>query len=306
MNSFDYSDLTVLDIDTGLENELCKIMYSHHYRKLLGYFRALISKRELSKRALALTGELITASPALYTAWNYRFDIVKNLFQGNDNNLNTELDWLDDFTLNNPKNYQIWSYRQALLKLYEQPKIQREYPITEIMIDDDTKNYHVWSYRKWVVLFFQDFSHEWKFTDVFIERDIYNNSAWTHRMFILKNIGTMERIQEEIKYTTEKIKISPHNISPWNHLRGIYGQFLEDKYDTKIIDFALTFVNGFFDKDCTIDSSYALEFLAYVYSKSPATHLKSQKAYIALGEKYDPIRVNLWQLKINKLMSNHP
>lgn len=49
-------------------------------------------------------------APAFYTIWNYRFNIVRHMMAESDDTtsyLNKELDWLDEVTLNNPKNYQI-------------------------------------------------------------------------------------------------------------------------------------------------------------------------------------------------------
>lgn len=307
-----YKDIVPLPIELGLKNELCQIMYTDEYKEVMGIARALIQVNELSVRALNLTAKVIDLAPAFYTIWNYRFSIIKHLIiKGNAHSiLNTELDWLDEITLNNPKNYQIWSYRQSIIsQLHPDPSIKTELPILEAMIDDDTKNYHVWSYRKWCVSFFKDFEHELSFVNKLVDRDIYNNSAWNHRMFIMKNIPIDDAIlNEEINYVKDRIELVPQNVSSWNYLRGLYSNFKENKFDDEILKFAHKFVG--FDLSLnipselpSIESSFALEFIAFVQSTDKA-HMNREIAinsYQSLATKYDPIRKNFWNYKIKQL-----
>lgn len=305
MDGFD--DVRPLPITTGLPNELCQIMYTDEYKETMGVARALLQQRELSSRALELTAKVIALAPAFYTIWNYRFDIVMHLAaQESDPGryLTAELDWVDETTLNNPKNYQIWSYKQALLERHPGPSFKRELPVLELMIDEDTKNYHVWSFRKWCVLFFQDFSHELSYSDRLIQDDVYNNSAWTHRMFVLKHSSPdREQIDLELDYVREKISLVPQNVSSWAFLQGLYENFLSSSYDESVLEFAQRLT-----KDVTepgnnsalpeIESSCALEFLASVYARADVTKQKAVTAYQALAAKYDPIREAYWQRQI--------
>lgn len=304
-DQYNYDDVAPLPITASASGELCQILYTDEYKELMGIARAMLQSREYSERALHLTGLVIDTVPAFYTIWNYRFNIVKNLFGDSRDSLNEELDWLDEFTLSNPKNYQIWSYRQSILQIYPEPSFQRELPVLHLMLEDDTKNYHVWSYRKWCVMFFKDFSRELAFADDFISRDVYNNSAWSHRMFVLKNTeATTALVNSEIKYAMSSIELAPQNVSPWNYLRGIYELFLNEKYDDEVISFASKFVGNFFElkeQKSAIDSSFALEFLAHVYSKDTEKNTLSIKAYDALSERYDPIRKSFWQYKKGEL-----
>ncbi|SCV02367.1 LANO_0F17260g1_1 [Lachancea nothofagi CBS 11611] len=305
---FQYSDIQPLPISSGDKDELCQILYDDEYKEVMGITRALLEKSEFSERALHATSQAIQLVPAFYTMWNYRFQIVRKLYGADPAKLNDELDWLDQFTLNNPKNYQIWSYRQALLKLHPSPQFLRELPILQAMLDEDTKNYHVWSYRRSCVFFFQNFDHELQFASDLITRDVYNNSAWCHRMFVLKSqfkpTPPTELLKTEIHYTKTQIELAPQNISSWNYLQGLYQEFLDNKFDAEVVDFALTFTSGAFDsleKPSQILSSYALEFLAHVYGQSKDTSDKACRAYRALSEIYDPIRKNFWNFKIRSL-----
>lgn len=307
-----YEDVPPLPLDTGFKDELCRMMYTDEYRIVVGTARALMERREYSERAKEITGRVIDLAPAYYTAWNYRFDILMHLANGNGEMLNQELEWVDEVTLNNPKNYQIWSYKEAILKNHPSPSFKRELPILQLMLDDDTKNYHVWSFRKWCILFFRDFTHELDITESFLERDVYNNSAWTHRMFVLKNTGpSPERILEEIEFVKGKIELVPQNISVWTYLRGLYENFLNSNYDDEIIQFAKSFTHGVEDEEqgmnsnVEIESSFALEFLAHVYAlRGGAMNRKAIQAYKGLAAKYDPIRKNLWERKIARVRKN--
>lgn len=300
MENFDYADVKLVSIDSDLKDELCMIMYSDEYKKLMGLLFGLMAKQEYSERALAVTRSAIETVPAFYTAWNYRFEICASLFQRDPNKWDEELDWLDELTLNNPKNYQIWSYRQSLLQEHPEPKLVRELPILDIMIDDDTKNYHVWSYRKWCIRYFNDWSHELEFVNKYIDRDVYNNSAWSHRMFYLKNVdGSEDLIDTEIDYIIAKISLAPQNVSPWNYLRFIYQRFRKNKFDKDITQFAAQFTDGLLDQEKVsyqVRSSFALEFLADIYSVTDKD--KSRKAYAALAESFDPIRKKYWNHRI--------
>ncbi|AQZ18851.1 RAM2 (YKL019W) [Zygosaccharomyces parabailii] len=303
-----YEDVEPLPLDTGSENELCQIMYSDEYKLVVGTARALMEQREYSERAKVLTEKVIDLAPAYYTAWNYRFDIVMHLAGDNTAQvLDRELEWLDEVTLNNPKNYQIWSYKEAILKHHPAPHFKRELPILQMMLDEDTKNYHVWSFRKWCVLFFQDFSQELQYTDELLQRDVYNNSAWTHRMFVLKNTSPgAEQIASELEYVMTKIDLVPQNVSVWNYLRGLYENFMGSRYDEKVLKFAQTFANGAaeakpdYGELPDVESSYALEFLAQAYALDPLTVDKAVTAYRGLAAKYDPIRRPMWERKIAK------
>lgn len=309
-----YEDISPLPLNTGIEDELCQIIYTDEYRNVVGTARALMEKREYSERAKELISRVIDLAPAYYTAWNYRFEILMHLAHGNAEAFNQELEWIDEVTLNNPKNYQIWSYKEAVLKNHPSPSFKRELPILQLMLDDDTKNYHVWSFRKWCILFFGDFTHELSYTDSLLERDVYNNSAWTHRMFVLKHTNpSNDRIMEEIEFVRTKIELVPHNISVWTYLRGLYENFLNSNYDDGIAEFTRNFTHGAeepkedskVDTNIAVESSYALEFLAHMYAlRGGSSAKKAVKAYEGLASQYDPIRKNMWERKIARIIQD--
>lgn len=327
-NIKDYEDITPIAIESNLgDDELCKILYTDEYKQLMGLARSLLSNNESSVRAFRLTSKIIDLVPAFYTIWNYRFNILSlwindKQIADSDSFIIKELDWLDQVTLNNPKNYQIWSYRQSILtKLMQgQPSLKHELPIIEMMLNDDTKNYHVWSYRKWVIKLTGDYTNELNFVNNLINRDIYNNSAWNHRMFYVKQTHPDPLfLMQELEYVKTKILLAPQNISSWNYLRGLLSILQSNQMDdiynnnnnnNNIETFLLQFVSNLslnpnvsdISNLPDIQSSYALEFLADMYALKGEKEV-SELCYKYLSIKYDPIRKNYWNHKIKLLSS---
>ena len=143
-------------------------------------------------------------------------------------NLQKELSWVGMVGGENPKNYQIWHHRRALLeKLMEEakasiamtslssstgggdpltapaspsssssdPEIQQvgkaELEYLTTVIDVDGKNYHAWSHRQWVV----------SYVLTSAKNDVENNTVW----------------QREMEYTAQLLEEDIRNNSAWNH-----------------------------------------------------------------------------------------
>jgi protein farnesyltransferase/geranylgeranyltransferase type-1 subunit alpha len=116
------------------------------------------------------------------------------------------LDFLDEFASENPKNYQLWYHRRAIIEMSQDPS--REFDFTDEVFDTDAKNYHAWAHRfvflcffssnnfsdfsfflfsqsQWVIRTFNLFDKELAFVDKCIEKDVRNNSAWNQVSFSL-------------------------------------------------------------------------------------------------------------------------
>jgi protein farnesyltransferase/geranylgeranyltransferase type-1 subunit alpha len=59
--------------------------------------------------------------------------------------LNLELDYMDRFAEENPKNYQIWHHRRAIVELLGVGN--RELGFCNRIFETDAKNYHAWAHR---------------------------------------------------------------------------------------------------------------------------------------------------------------
>jgi protein farnesyltransferase/geranylgeranyltransferase type-1 subunit alpha len=56
-----------------------------------------------------------------------------------------ELDYIDEFADENPKNYQIWYHRRAITNVLKNP--YRELEFSSNVLNVDAKNYHAWAHR---------------------------------------------------------------------------------------------------------------------------------------------------------------
>jgi protein farnesyltransferase/geranylgeranyltransferase type-1 subunit alpha len=71
----------------------------------------------------------------------YRRDCLRVLTS----DLHAELDYLDNFAEENPKNYQIWYHRRVIADLLGDGG--RELSFTAKVFEIDSKNYHAWAHR---------------------------------------------------------------------------------------------------------------------------------------------------------------
>lgn len=80
----------------------------------MGYFRAIVHKNEISKRAFELTTEVIENNPGNYTAWYYRRKLIDELKLP----LEEEIKFLNCIALDLEKNYQIWHHRRCIMEVW--------------------------------------------------------------------------------------------------------------------------------------------------------------------------------------------
>ena len=219
--SHSFQDVTPVPQDDG-PNPLVQIMYEPKYTELMDIFRAILRSNERSERVVKLTSDLLALNAANYTVWKYRRDCLKALCC----DWTLEFDYMDKFAEDNPKNYQIWYHRRAIVE--ESGIFGREVPFCNRVFDEDPKNYHAWAHRQWVVKSFNLYKGELEYTSELINNDICNNSAWNHRWFVVHNedgaedgLGSRETLEREVALTMEKIKIFPDNEAAWNYLRGL-------------------------------------------------------------------------------------
>lgn len=274
-----------------------------------------MAKKEYSRRCLLLTQHIISLNPAHYTVWLYRFSIVQALGIP----ITEEIEWLNQVSFDNLKNYQIWHHRRLLMdhyfptlsedpsKVAELAKSEQEF-LTQILAED-TKNYHVWSYRQYLVPKLGIFGEsEVNAAEALIDEDVRNNSAWSHRFFVVfsdpKNTtpGSLstehdpkipgEIIDREVKYAQDKVLLAPQNQSPWNYLRGVLVK--GGRKFGSVDEFVSQFVSGLGSEEERVTSTHGLELLAEVYTEKGETE-KADLCLRRLGEKWDRIRLGYWQ-----------
>jgi protein farnesyltransferase/geranylgeranyltransferase type-1 subunit alpha len=290
-----WSDVEPVPQDDG-PNPVISIQYTAEFTKLMDLFRAVLRSGEKSNRVLQLTSDLLAINAANYTLWKYRRDCLKAM----NSCLRMELDYMDRFAQDNPKNYQIWYHRRAIAEMLSDAS--REVVFCNKVFEVDPKNYHAWAHRQWVVLTYNLFDGELDYTTSLIQSDKYNNSAWNHRWFVLHARPYLppsaELLEQELAYTWSQIEASPHNESAWNYLRGLckHHFFLKptviemcncmkasvESNDAKAIyPFLWSLMVDLFEESCTIES---------------LTKAASMIAQLAEG---DSIRVKYWNRHLN-------
>lgn len=286
------------------------------FPKAISYLRAVMAKKEYSIRCLRLTEHIISLNPAHYTVWLYRFSIIKAL----NIPLSDEIEWLNEVSLDNLKNYQIWHHRRLLMDhYYPTIKTQREEVeklakseqafLTQILAED-TKNYHVWSYRQYLVPKLGIFGDsELQAAATLINDDVRNNSAWSHRFFIVfsnpahSTEGSLstehdpkipaEIIDREVQYAKDKILLAPQNQSPWNYLRGVLVK--GGRKMSNVEEFVVEFVSDVGDEDKEkVRSTHGLEMMAEIYAEK-GDNAKADLCLKRLGERWDRVRLGYWE-----------
>ena len=112
----------------------------------MGYFRAIVTKDELSRRAYDLTAEVLTYNAGDYHAWQHRRRCIDAL------NIPTgdELTYLNEVGLDLEKNFQIWHHRRCILEIHQRDFDKEKDFLYQIFLSD-SKNYHAQSYKLWLV-----------------------------------------------------------------------------------------------------------------------------------------------------------
>lgn len=238
----EWSDIVPIAQDDG-PNPVVPIAYSQDFIDAMSYFRAVQAKKELSRRVLDLTARVIELSPGHYTVWRYRLDTVEKLMTEGDeidgkDILRDELKFTEDLAETNPKSYQLWHHRQAIVGLLGDGS--KEIEFINSALDADAKNHHAWTYRQWVVKRFNLFDQELDETSKWIDHDIRNNSAWNERFFVLshkKDIFTeadkeasSQAAKLHVKYVLDKLEMAPNNECPWVFLRGLVIDLMSPKF----------------------------------------------------------------------------
>lgn len=220
--------------------------------------------------------------------------------------------------------FYIRHHRQVLLESQTHfPNIpEKELDFLMEMFAQDSKNYHVWTYRHWLVRRFNlwDLPREIEDVESLIKADVRNNSAWNHRYMLrfgprseragMENSGfdgvsphqkgvcavvDEDLVDAELQYAKEQILRAPENRSPWWYARGVLRAAGRGVQDWE--EFARKFV-----VEGEVRSSHAVELLADVYALKEGSAEKAVEMLTLLKERYDPIRKNYWDYRIQQVV----
>lgn len=274
----DFADLQPIPQHDGPE-PVAAIAYDEEYMQAMGYLRALMAKEEYSRRVLQVTADVISMNPAHYTAWTYRANCLFEIHA----DLKPELGWLEDFAMENLKNFQIWHHRQLILDAYDDASGELEF--VSRMLELDSKNYHVWTYRQWVVRRFGLWKGELQYAVDLIRADVFNNSAWSHRVFVVwgrwEGVVAEDSVAlREARYAIECLDIEPQNACPWNYL-----DWMRKQHPSLLSLISETAVKYAKTPDGRVQSLRALEWLASI-----APNADQRTAMLDELTQLDPIR----------------
>ena len=74
-----WDDIEPIEQYEGGAAPIAPIPYRPEYKEVMGYFRAILKKSEVSERAFQLTMEVIHHSEGNYNAWFYRRKLIEKL-----------------------------------------------------------------------------------------------------------------------------------------------------------------------------------------------------------------------------------
>lgn len=116
-------------------------------------------------------------------------------------------------------------HHRLLLMTHLSPDPTTEIQFIHDSLLPDPKNYHTWAYLHWLYSHFPrtdaEYSEELAWCTEMLRIDPRNNSAWGWRWFLcIARPRAAAVAPDEINYTLDKISKIPHNVSAWNYLRG--------------------------------------------------------------------------------------
>ena len=207
-----FADVAPVAQDDG-PAPVCAIAYAPEYARLMGFFRAILESNERSPRVLELTAALAEHNAAHYTVWHVRRECLWALASNDASILNDELRYSAEVARENPKNYQIWYHRRALVEKIGVKAAADELALISTALRDDAKNYHAWSNRLWVLKTYDMWAGELEFCTALLDADVYNNSAWNHLYQVKTQLGCDP--VEEVRSTLERLAHAQENESAW-------------------------------------------------------------------------------------------
>lgn len=140
--------------------------------------------------------------------------------------LDEELEFIQAFTIETPKNYQLWQHRQIIVERMASTKTAAmDLEATKFQLSLDAKNIHCWQYRQWLLRHFNlPIEPELEYIKELLKNDVYNNSAWNHRFFLIKNSEEGFKIEEFENILSFLNGSNEDNECFWNYLAALLNE----------------------------------------------------------------------------------
>ena len=328
---------------------VCRIDYPPRFVQAYNYFRALLvvvdgPPPEYSLRALRLTELCLEQNAANYTVWHYRrlclYAQPEWKTSAATDLLTADLELAARLGGANPKNYQIWYHRRAILQEYHssttrQPAATaatqdatdvflslatKELNYVATVLQADGKNYHAWTHRQWLLTTVKDDDATWKreltYTAELIEQDLRNNSAWNQRWFVThrgvsgtrttstsSSIIPWDESTAEMQFALEKATRDTFNESPLNYFIAWAKELRQtypEQFQTELLPALVEQLQAL---DTNDDETASPNVLATrVELSSWQGDMDTARAVLhRLAESVDPIRRKYWNLRQEQL-----
>ena len=174
--------------------------------------------------SLEVSKKVLSVNPEFYTMWNYRREILIDLFPTWTDLERTqwgesELSFLEFAIRENPKCYWIWNHRRWTMQSNLKPNWDRELSLCAAFLRADERNFHCWNYREFCLKQMSvrpSVEDELFFTQEKIEENFSNFSAWQRRAFLINSPDlTTETMSNELEFASHAIFTSPEDQSAW-------------------------------------------------------------------------------------------
>lgn len=213
--------------------------------------------------------------------------------------LEEELEFIRVFTLETPKNYQLWQHRQVIVERLGIKEIAAfDLEVTKVQLSLDSKNIHCWQYRQWLLRHFDlPIDPEVEYVDALLKEDVYNNSAWNHRFFLIESSNLYKENKDQcLKLEISSIlnfidKSNEDNECFWNYLVAIIQESSETDF---LIDDVISKLSSLIDPPETTENYLFLRFLVRV------KRVNSRNSIYESLKELHPINRAFWTLLSHK------
>eukprot|EP00760_Papus_ankaliazontas_P032270 PhM_4_TR5722/c0_g1_i1/m.90464/K05955/FNTA; protein farnesyltransferase/geranylgeranyltransferase type-1 subunit alpha len=292
-----HSDIPQIPLNDG-PAPVVKINYTDDFTTAMNLFRGVLQSQEMSQRVLDLLWLVIKISPAHYTVWKHRRDVIRAIRAS----VPSELELTSSLARRTPKNFQLWHHRRDLMvegvTAQDDSVVRDERILCSDILDDDSKNYHVWSHRKWLVQRYQLWDSELEYTEKLLNDDVFNNSAWNYRHFVLtqntfansESGGNIDELKKaEITRALGALTVAPDNESPLSFAEALCSG------DVKLLTFLHEGLTELWSSDRTTFSTVPILWSLHDIGVSINADAAKVEAYRAALEEGDKIRSKFWE-----------
>ncbi|XP_063901682.1 geranylgeranyl transferase type-2 subunit alpha-like [Zophobas morio] len=225
-----------IKVRTTEEQNLQK--HKEQQKKLTAYrmgMKQILATRDAdsyNKDSLALSAQLLTINPDIYTLWNYRKEVVlieiKKSYQdevADDQKLihffEEELRLTEQCLLSNPKSYGSWHHRYWILNHHTKPNWQREFDLCNKYVSLDDRNFHCWDFRRLIVNKIGiSLADEIAFSTERININFSNYSSWHYRS-TLQILNDENSVANDLILVQNAVFTDPIDTSAWFYLRWV-------------------------------------------------------------------------------------